>query len=99
VERFTVILVDDGIATGASMRAAISALRQLKPARLVVAVPVAPVTTCNRLRREADQLVCVHMPESFLAIGQFYEDFSQVTDAEVSNLLQRANRSAVHKAV
>jgi putative phosphoribosyl transferase len=99
VERFTVILVDDGIATGASMRAAIGALRQLKPARLVVAVPVAPVTTCNRLRREVDQLVCVHMPESFMAIGQFYEDFSQVTDAEVSDLLQRTGRSAVHKTV
>lgn len=86
----TVLLIDDGIATGSSMRAAIRALRELKPASIVVAVPVAPLSTCNRLRMEVDELVCVHTPELFYAIGQFYEDFSQVTDEEVRDLLQRA---------
>jgi putative phosphoribosyl transferase len=92
VEGRTVILVDDGIATGSSMRAAISALRELKPARLVIAVPVAPESTCNRLKREVDQLVCVLMPESFSGIGEFYDDFSQLADAEVTELLRRAER-------
>lgn len=90
VHGLTIILVDDGIATGASMRAAINALRQMKPAQLVVAVPVAPQSTCKRLRSEVDQLVCVHMPEDFYAIGQFYEDFSQVADEEVTRLLDQA---------
>jgi putative phosphoribosyl transferase len=94
----TVILVDDGIATGSSMRAAISALRRRKPARLVVAVPVAPPSTCHRLRAEVDDLVCVETPEPFYAIGQFYRDFSQVTDEEVSDLLERARPPALHKA-
>ena len=84
------ILIDDGIATGSSMRAAINALRQLKPARVVVAVPVAPLSTCRRLKSDVDELVCVHMPESFYAIGQFYADFSQVTDEEVTDLIDRA---------
>ena len=84
----TVLLVDDGIATGSSMRAAINALRQMKPARIVVAVPVAPVSTCNRLRPEVDELVCLHMPESFFAIGQFYADFSQVPDEDVAGFLK-----------
>jgi len=99
VEGSTVILVDDGIATGSSMLAAISALHQMKPARLVVAVPVAPVSTCNRLRREVDQLLCVYMPETFFAIGQFYDDFSQVTDEEVTDLLLRAEHPATQKVV
>jgi len=90
VDGLTVILVDDGIATGSSMRAAISALRQMKPAEIVVAVPVAPQSTCNRLKSEVDHLVCVYMPEEFYAIGQFYEDFSQVADEEVTELLHRA---------
>ncbi len=88
VEGRTVLLVDDGIATGSSMQAAINALRQMKPARIVVAVPVAPVSTCNRLRPEVDDLVCLHMPESFFAIGQFYADFSQVPDEDVAGLLK-----------
>jgi putative phosphoribosyl transferase len=88
----TAILVDDGIATGASMEAAIAALRQLKPARIVVAVPVAPPSTCERLRAKVDDLVCLYAPELFYAIGQFYDDFSQLTDAEVIELLQRAAR-------
>jgi putative phosphoribosyl transferase len=98
VAGMTVILVDDGIATGSSMRAGVAALRQLKPARLVVAVPVAPESTCRRLRTEVDELVCVQMPESFLAIGQFYDDFSQVSDETVADLLRRASRSDVASA-
>lgn len=87
LEGKTVILVDDGIATGASTHAAISALRQLKPTQIVLAVPVGPAFTCRRLRPEVDHLVCLHAPESFYAIGQFYEDFSQVSDEEVIGLL------------
>ena len=86
----TVILVDDGIATGASMLAAIRALREQKPARLVVAVPVAPAPTCAWLRREVDELVCLFAPDDFCAVGQFYRDFSQVSDEEVASLLERA---------
>jgi putative phosphoribosyl transferase len=99
LEGKTVILVDDGIATGSSIRAAIRALRQLKPVRLVVAVPVAPVSTCNRLKQEVDQLVCVSMPEGFLGIGEFYDDFSQMTDDEVTELLRRAESSTSQKVV
>lgn len=94
VQEKTTILVDDGIATGSSMRAAIEALRQMKPARVVVAVPVAPLHTCNRLRSEVDELICPYKPEFFYAIGQFYDDFSQVSDEEVTELLQRALRPA-----
>jgi putative phosphoribosyl transferase len=95
LENKTVILVDDGIATGASTRAAISALRQLKPARIVLAVPVAPAATCESLQREVDDLICVFMPQFFFSIGQFYDDFSQVSDQEVMNLLQfSANQRA-----
>jgi putative phosphoribosyl transferase len=86
----TVLLIDDGIATGSSMSAAIQALRQMRPAKIVVAVSVAPLQTYNRLTSEVDQLVCIDTPESFYAIGQFYEDFSQVTDDEVTNLLRRS---------
>jgi len=91
------ILIDDGIATGSSMRAAINALRQHNPARIVVAIPVAPFSTCRRLRSEVDELVCVDMPESFYAIGQFYADFSQVADDEVTSLIHRAAERAAHK--
>lgn len=97
LEGQTVILVDDGIATGSSMRAAVEALRQLKPARIVVAVPVAPETTCNRLKLEVDELICVSMPEFFFAIGQFYVDFSQVADGEVTELLKEAGKPALQK--
>ncbi len=99
VDGKTVVLVDDGIATGSSMLAAIKTLRHMRPARLVLAVPVAPASTCRRLREQVDELVCVHMPELFYAIGQFYEDFSQVADEEVVELLRRAaqERAASHK--
>jgi putative phosphoribosyl transferase len=98
LEGLTVLLVDDGIATGSSMRAAIHALRQMKPARLVVAVPVAPLSTCNRLRQEVDELVCVYAPKDFYAIGQFYENFLQLADEEVTALLRRAGEPALQKA-
>jgi putative phosphoribosyl transferase len=85
----TVILVDDGIATGASMQAAIAALQRTEPARLVVAVPVAPASTCKRLAPLVDELVCLYKPESFYALGEFYEDFSQLSDEEVTGFLHR----------
>lgn len=91
VNGLIVILVDDGIATGSSMRAAIRALRQMKPSRIVIAVPVAPASTCNRLQFEADELVCLEMPEPFYGVGQFYDDFSQVSDEEVKDLLDHAS--------
>jgi putative phosphoribosyl transferase len=88
----TVILIDDGIATGATMRAAIAALRQLEPARIVVAVPVIPAATVDVLRAEADELIYVAAPERFFGVGFWYEDFSQATDDEIRDLLQRAWR-------
>jgi putative phosphoribosyl transferase len=97
VEGQVVVLVDDGIATGSSMRAAIQALRQMKPARLIVAVPVAPISTCNRLRPEVDELICVNTPKYFYAIGQFYDDFSQVADEQVIELLRQAAQPALHE--
>lgn len=90
VRGLIVILVDDGIATGSSMGAAIRALRQMNPAVLVVATPVAPRSTRNSLRPEVDELVCLEMPEPFYGVGQFYDDFSQVSDEEVTDLLDRA---------
>lgn len=83
----SVILVDDGIATGSTMRAGVAALRKLKPARIVVAVPVAPKATCAMLRKVADEVICLIEAEDFFAIGDWYEDFSQLTDADVQNLL------------
>jgi putative phosphoribosyl transferase len=86
-----VILVDDGCATGADMRAAIAATRAQTPARVVVAVPIAPAPTAARLRDEADEMVCLETPEPFLGVGSHYRDFSQTSDAEVRSLLQAAN--------
>jgi len=83
----TVILVDDGIATGASMMAAVRAARAAKPARLVVAVPVGPPSACRELASEADDVVCATMPPGFEAVGQVFADFHQVTDDEVRELL------------
>lgn len=85
-----VILIDDGLATGASMKAAIQALRMQAPSRIVVAVPVAPIETVEALRDEVDELVCPLMPEWFTSIGHWYMDFSQTSDAQVIELLQRA---------
>ena len=86
----TVILVDDGLATGSTMRAAAAALRQQKPARIVVAVPVSAVQTCDEYRMGVDEIVCAVTPEPFHAVGMWYEDFSQTTDEEVRDLLARA---------
>lgn len=86
----TVILVDDGLATGATMLAAIRAIRKMQPGRIVAAVPVASRDTCEALGNEADDMVCAVTPEPFYAVGQWYEDFSQTTDEEVRELLERA---------
>jgi predicted phosphoribosyltransferase len=85
-----VILVDDGLATGATMRAAVAALRAQRPERLVVAVPVGARETCEALRDEVDDVVCARTPEPFLAVGQAYLNFSQTTDEEVRELLHRS---------
>ncbi|HXG12823.1 MAG TPA: phosphoribosyltransferase [Gemmataceae bacterium] len=86
----TVILVDDGLATGSTMRAAVAALRRREPARIVVAVPVAAAETCAEFQNVADEIVCVITPDPFYAVGLWYEDFSQTTDEEVHALLQKA---------
>jgi predicted phosphoribosyltransferase len=83
----TVILVDDGLATGSTMRAAATALRLRRPARIVIAVPAAPPETCDELRREADEVVCAITPDPFFAVGEWYDDFRQTTDDEVRELL------------
>jgi putative phosphoribosyl transferase len=85
----TVILVDDGLATGASMRAAVEALRHEEPAHIVVAVPVAAPETCNAFRDLVDEIICAETPEPFQAVGLWYDDFSQTTDDDVRDLLAR----------
>jgi putative phosphoribosyl transferase len=94
----TVILVDDGLATGTTMRAAVAALRRLGPSRIVVAVPVAAPETCAEMREEVDELVCARTPEPFRAVGLWYHNFSQTTDEEVRELLHRAAFSGPAKA-
>jgi predicted phosphoribosyltransferase len=98
VREKTVILIDDGLATGASMRAAVAALRQGQPARVVVAVPIAAPSTCEEFQDEVDEVVCARTPEPFYAVGLWYEDFAQTTDEEVRDLLRRAGdgRAAAH---
>ncbi len=86
----TAIVVDDGIATGATMRAALRGVRRREPAHLVLAVPVAPAETVNALRHEVDRVVCLETPYPFGAIGRFYQDFHQVADEEVRELMDRA---------
>jgi predicted phosphoribosyltransferase len=103
VQGATILLVDDGLATGSTMRAAVAALRQQGPARIVVAVPVGAAETCDELRRIADEVVCVRTPEPFWAVGIWYEDFSQTTDEEVHDLLERVaepsrSRKADHES-
>lgn len=88
------IVVDDGIATGATVRAALLAIRRRRPSRLVLAAPVAPPETIERLRPEADEIVCLSMPTDFYAIGQFYDEFHQLSDDEVLSCLDRAARKA-----
>src|SRR6185436_985229 len=86
----TVILVDDGLATGASMRAAVRALRQRHPAAITVAVPIGSADTCDQFRAEVEEVVCARTPEPFHAVGAWYLDFTQTTDEEVRELLDRA---------
>jgi putative phosphoribosyl transferase len=88
----TVILVDDGLATGSTMRAAVTALQQQHPSHTVVAVPVAAPTTCNEFQVEVDEIVCAQTPEPFYGVGFWYEDFSQTSDKEVHDLLARAEQ-------
>jgi len=90
VQGRTVVLVDDGLATGASMRAAVQALRMMGPAAIVVAVPVAPAEACQELSYVADEVVCAAMPRPFRNVGEWYDDFSQLTDEEVVRLLTEA---------
>lgn len=89
----TILLVDDGVATGSTMRAAIAALRRQHPARIVVAVPVAPPSTSEILEAEADEVICVATPEPFYAVGQWYKVFDQTTDEQVRELYQRSKHA------
>jgi predicted phosphoribosyltransferase len=93
----TVILVDDGLATGSTMRAAVAALRRLGPARVVVAVPVGAAETCAEFRHLADEAVCLEQPEAFYAVGSWYDDFTQTTDDEVKELLARAHAASADR--
>ena len=85
----TVVLVDDGLATGSTMRAAVTAVRQQQPARIIVAVPVGAPPTCRELAAEADEVVCLRSPEPFVAVGLWYHDFTPTSDHEVRTLLAR----------
>jgi predicted phosphoribosyltransferase len=95
VAKRTVLLVDDGLATGATMLAAARALRAKKPERIIVAVPVAAPQACEEFREHVDQVVCAATPEPFRAVGIWYEDFSQTSDNEVRELLERAAQAHV----
>jgi putative phosphoribosyl transferase len=92
VNGYIVILVDDGLATGSTMRAAAEALRQQHPARVVVAVPVSAPSTCEEFNTEVDEIVCAQTPEPFYGVGYWYEDFSQTSDQEVHDLLAQAEQ-------
>jgi putative phosphoribosyl transferase len=92
----TVLLVDDGLATGSTMKAAVQAIRQRAPGRIVVAVPVGAPHTCSELQALADEVVCARTPEDFAAVGQFYADFEQTSDAEVRELLREAAEAGAH---
>lgn len=98
IQDATVIVVDDGIATGATVRAALKALRRGKPKLLVLAVPVAPPDTVARLRREVDEIVCLQTPDPFYAIGVFYRDFEQMSDEDVVAVLERGGASESGRA-
>lgn len=98
VRNKTVILVDDGLATGSSMRVAAIAVRRKSPAQIVVAVPVSSPSTCSEFKSLVDRVVCAVTPEPFWAVGQWYRDFSQTTDGEVRELLRRASQAAPAEA-
>lgn len=97
VRGHTVILVDDGLATGASMRAAVAGLRAQAPSQIVAAVPTAAVATCEAFAPEVDEIVCAMTPEPFGGVGRWYEDFSQTTDEEVQTFLEAAERQLQHE--
>lgn len=103
VDGRTVILVDDGLATGSTMRAAVTALRRRRPARIVIAIPTAAPETCEELKLEVDEIVCPMTPAPFYGVGQWYEVFDQTPDEEVRDLLERAaqalNRGGAHKPI
>lgn len=92
------ILIDDGLATGSTMRAAAAALARMEPAKIVVAVPVAARQTCDEFRTELGEIVCLHTPDRFYAVGQWYREFDQTTDDEVRGLLQAAGQERVPSA-
>ena len=94
----TILLVDDGLATGYTMRAAIATLKQEGPVHIIVAVPVAARSTCAELEKEADAAVCLYTPFDFMAVGQWYRNFSQTSDDEVRRLLSEANNRSAHRA-
>jgi predicted phosphoribosyltransferase len=89
-----VVIVDDGVATGSSILAAIRSVRARQPKKLIVAIGVAPPETLARIQAEADEVICLAAPEAFYAVGQFFEDFSEVTDANVVTALTRPARAA-----
>jgi len=99
VQGRTVILVDDGLATGSSMRVAVLALKRKRPAHIVVAVPVSAPTTCAEFESEVDQIICAVTPEPFRSVGQWYGDFSQTSDEEVRDLLRQAASLPIPSAV
>jgi putative phosphoribosyl transferase len=94
----TIILVDDGLATGSTMRTAVAALSRQDPRRIVVAVPIASPATCEEFQSEVDEVICARTPEPFYAVGLWYEDFSQTTDDEVRDLLAQADQEVPHRA-
>ena len=98
LEGRVVILVDDGLATGSTMRAAVAALRRLAPQQIVVAVPVGAASTVASLELDADQVICLLMPDDFLAVGDWYDDFAQTSDDEVRRLLDAAARSLAERS-
>jgi len=97
IRDLTVILIDDGLATGASMHAAIMGLRAKNPARIVVAVPTAAPETCEAFKHMVDEIICATTPEPFYGVSRWYEDFSQTTDEEVRTLLEEALRQILHE--
>jgi len=92
-----VILADDGLATGSTMQVAVHVVRELNPARLIVAVPVAPQETCEKLKSEADEIICLSMPEPFHAVGLWYENFEQTSDGEVTSLLEEVEKERAQR--
>jgi len=88
IRHHIVILVDDGLATGSTMRAAVAALRKLHPSKIIVAVPTAAPSTCDEFQSEVDEIICAETPQPFYAVGAWYKDFSQVTDEEVRKMLE-----------